>query len=92
MKFINLTRRMEIGANCYYLEIGDERLILDCGMHPKLEGEAALPNLGLVEDGSLDAIVVSHAHLDHIGSLPVLMRRQRRAAVFMTSPTARLGA
>ena len=44
LKFINLTRRTEIGANCYYLEAAGQRLVLDCGMHPKLEGEEALPN------------------------------------------------
>ncbi len=42
-------------------------------------------------DGELDAIIVTHAHLDHIGSLPVLMRRQPRARVFMSPPTAYLG-
>ena len=41
MKFINLTRATEIGANCYYLESGDESFILDCGMHPKREGDEA---------------------------------------------------
>ena len=35
MKFINLTRHTEIGANSYYLEAGGGRLILDSGMHPK---------------------------------------------------------
>jgi Cft2 family RNA processing exonuclease len=90
MRFINLTRRTEIGANSYFLELGGKKLVLDAGLHPKQEGEAALPNYKLVTDGSLDAILVSHAHQDHIGSLPVLMRRQPQAAVFMTGPTAKL--
>jgi Cft2 family RNA processing exonuclease len=38
LKFINLTRRTEIGANSYYIEIGGHRLVLDCGMHPKNDG------------------------------------------------------
>jgi Cft2 family RNA processing exonuclease len=91
MRFTNLTRATEIGANSYLLELGGQRLVLDCGMHPKLEGEAALPNLHLVPDGSLDSILISHSHLDHIGSLPVLMRRQPQARVLMSAPTARLG-
>ena len=91
MKFINLTRQTEIGANCYYLEAGDERLILDCGMHPKQEGEEALPNLQALGDREIDAIIVSHAHQDHIGTLPVLMRRQPDARVFMTEATAAIG-
>jgi Cft2 family RNA processing exonuclease len=91
LKFLNLTRRTEIGANCYYLETGDQRLVLDCGMHPKEMGEAALPNLPLIGERQLDAIIVSHAHLDHIGSLPVLMRRHPEATVFMTEATAQIG-
>jgi Cft2 family RNA processing exonuclease len=90
MRFINLTRRTEIGANAYFLELGGKKLVLDAGLHPKQEGEAALPNYRLVQDGSLDAILVSHAHQDHIGSLPVLMRRHPQAPVFMTDPTAKL--
>jgi len=43
LKFTNLTRHTEIGANSYYLEIGRNRLLLDCGMHPKNTGEDALP-------------------------------------------------
>ena len=90
MRFINLTRRTEIGANAYFLELGGKKLVLDAGLHPKQEGEAALPNFRLVQDGSLDAILVSHAHQDHVGSLPVLMRRHPQARVFMTDPTAKL--
>ena len=91
MRFTNLTRRTEIGANSYLLEFDGRRVVLDCGMHPKFEGEDATPDLRLVPDGELDAIIVTHAHLDHIGSLPVLMRRQPRARVFMSPPTAQLG-
>ncbi len=91
MKFINLTRQIEIGANSYYLEIEDQHLILDCGMHPKQEGDGALPNLQAIGDRDVDAIIVSHAHQDHIGTLPVLMRRQPQARVFMTEATAEIG-
>ena len=91
MKFINLTRRTEIGANSYYFEAAGQRLVLDCGMHPKQEGEEALPNFRVLDDRPLDAIIVSHAHLDHIGTLPVLMRRQPDAQIFMTETTAEIG-
>ena len=92
MKFINLTRHTEIGANSYYLEIGDQRLVLDCGMHPKNEGDDALPNFKTIADRPLDAILISHSHQDHIGTLPVLMRRQPNARVFMPEATADIGA
>ena len=91
MKFTNLTRATEIGANCYYLELGGQALVLDCGMHPKQDGDDALPNFEAIGDRRVDAIVVSHAHQDHIGTLPVLMRRQPQARVFMTEATAEIG-
>lgn len=91
MKFINLTRRIEIGANSYYLEAAGRRLVLDSGMHPKFDGEEALPNLKALGDRPVDAIIISHSHQDHIGTLPVLMRRQPQARVFMTEPTTEIG-
>jgi Cft2 family RNA processing exonuclease len=91
LKFINLTRHTEIGANSYYLEIGRNRLLLDCGMHPKNTGEDALPNFKAVADRPIEAILVSHAHQDHIGTLPVAMRRFPSAQIFMTEATADVG-
>jgi Cft2 family RNA processing exonuclease len=91
LKFINLTRRTEIGANSYFLEIGGHRLVLDCGMHPKDTGEEALPNLKAIAGREIEAILISHAHQDHIGTLPVLMRRFPSASVFMTEATAEIG-
>jgi Cft2 family RNA processing exonuclease len=89
--FINLTRRTEIGANSYYLEIGSARLVIDCGMHPKNVGEDALPNFKPIVNRRLDAILISHSHQDHIGTLPLLMRRQPGARVFMTEAAAEIG-
>ena len=60
-------------------------------MHPKFEGEEALPNWKALGDRRLDAIIVSHSHQDHIGTLPVLMRRQPQARVYMTEPTGEIG-
>jgi Cft2 family RNA processing exonuclease len=90
MRFINLTRRTEIGANSYFLELEGRKLVVDAGLHPKEENEAALPMYRLVPNGSLDAILISHAHQDHVGSLPVLMRRQPQARVLMTHATSKL--
>ncbi len=90
MKFINLTRRTEIGANCYYLESGGQSFVLDCGMHPKEEGEEALPNFGRSATGSSTRSSFP-TRTRTIGTLPVLMRRQPNARVFMTEATAEIG-
>ncbi len=89
--FTNLTGALEIGANSYLIETGGRRVLLDAGYHPKRSGTDGLPRLDLVKDDSIDAMVLSHAHHDHIGSLPVVMRRHPRAPVFMTEPTRLLG-
>lgn len=91
MELVNLTRRVEIGANSYLLEAGGKRLVLDCGMHPKERGLAATPDYSLIDPGSVDAIVITHAHQDHIGSLPVLTRVEQSAPVYLTEPTRRIG-
>jgi Cft2 family RNA processing exonuclease len=91
LKFINLTRHTEIGANSYYLELSRHRLLLDCGMHPKNTGEDALPNFKAIADREVEAILMSHAHQDHIGTLPLAMRRFPGARVFMTEATADVG-
>lgn len=90
MRFLNLTRRNEIGANCYALDLGGKRIVLDSGLHPTQEGLDALPDFGSLPDGSVDAILLSHAHQDHIGSLPVLARRQPNARIFASEPTRQI--
>ena len=85
-----LTRANEIGANCYLLELAGLRIIIDAGMHPKQKGAAALPRYEDLPFDSIDAIFVSHSHLDHVGTLPVLMRDQPTARVYMTAATCAL--
>src|SRR6266446_5743784 len=60
-------------------------------MHPKNTGEDALPNFKAIGDREVEAILMSHAHQDHIGTLPVAMRRFPGARVFMTEATAEIG-
>lgn len=86
--FQSLLRGVGIGANCYVLDTGMERIVLDAGMHPKEKGLDCLPDLKLLEDDTADAIVITHAHLDHVGALPVVMRRHPDAQVFMSEMTA----
>ncbi len=88
--FTSLARATEIGANSYLLRFGAARVLVDGGMHPKREGAEALPDLGGLDFGSLDAAVLSHAHLDHSGALPVVQRQNPTMPVFMTEPTAAL--
>lgn len=88
MTLTNLTRANEIGANSYLLDFGaDGRVVLDAGMHPRAEGSHGLPRLENLKFDSVDTILVSHAHHDHTGALPLLMRDHPGARVFMSEPT-----
>jgi Cft2 family RNA processing exonuclease len=66
-------------------------MLLDSGMHPKSTGEDALPLFKAIADREVEAILVSHAHQDHIGTLLPAMRRFPNAQVFMTESTAEVG-
>ena len=76
----------EIGANSYLLNFDGIPLLLDAGLHPKKYGLESLPEYGGIT-GELEAIFISHAHLDHVGSLPVINRHQPQAPIFATIPT-----
>ena len=59
-------------------------------MHPKKEGKAAMPDFDSLEPNSVEAVFLSHSHLDHLGTLPVLQEKQPAAEVFMTPAAAAL--
>ncbi|MEW6259565.1 MAG: MBL fold metallo-hydrolase [Thermodesulfobacteriota bacterium] len=82
----------EIGANSYLLRWGDYQILLDAGFNPAKIGYDALPHLDLIDNDGLDAIIITHAHLDHIGSLPYIVNHHFKigAKIFMTEPTAAL--
>lgn len=84
MKVVNLNPRDDVGASAWWLEIEGHNLLLDSGTHPKYEGRESLPLFDRVADRELDAIAVSHCHLDHVGSLPVALRHFPHANVLMT--------
>ncbi|HVU22648.1 MAG TPA: MBL fold metallo-hydrolase [Opitutus sp.] len=84
MKLIDLNRDGGIGANSLFIQLGDLRVLVDCGLHPKKVGRAATPDFTPLRGQPLDLIIITHCHLDHIGSLPVAMREHPETPVIMT--------
>lgn len=80
----------DIGANGVAIEFGPFRFVIDAGLDPKRLGNKALPNFGLLPKNSVDFVVLTHCHLDHLGSLPVLMAQQTKAKVLLSYPTSLL--
>ena len=74
MRIVNLNPDTDIGASSWFVEIEGHRILLDAGMHPKLEGRAGLPLFQTVQQEDVDAIAISHCHHDHVGALPVALR------------------
>jgi len=90
MKLIDLNPEGGIGANAMFVQIGDLKILIDCGLNPKLAGRAATPKLDLIRDVELDLIIITHCHLDHIGSLPVVMMQHPNTPVLMTQSSRML--
>ena len=70
IEFLPLGGAVEIGANCYYLNINNVGIILDCGMHPQKTGLDSLPKFDLLEDRPTD-YVLTHCVYAGLGRLAV---------------------
>lgn len=79
----------EVGASCLLVEAAGRRVLVDAGIRPGALDP--LPDLGRLQDlGGVDAIVVTHAHADHIGALPLVTGAFPIVPLLTTAPTAAL--
>lgn len=90
MRITDLNREGGIGSNSLLVEMGAFTFVVDAGLHPKLAGLAATPDFSVLEGREIDFIVVTHCHLDHIGSLPILLQKCPEARVLMSLPSQML--
>src|SRR5580658_4857327 len=90
MKLIDLNRDGGIGANSLFIQLGDLNILVDSGLHPKKVGRRATPDHSVLRGKNLDLIIITHCHLDHIGSLPVTMREHPNTPVIMTTSSRML--
>ncbi|MFO1500460.1 MAG: MBL fold metallo-hydrolase, partial [Verrucomicrobiota bacterium] len=84
MRIVNLNPDTDIGASAWFVELEGNGLLLDAGVHPKREGRESLPLYDLVKQEAIDAVVITHCHHDHVGSLPVALRYFPKAQVLMS--------
>jgi len=79
----------QVGRSCLFLQTPESRILLDCGidvaadesnMYPLLEA----PEFNIKE---LDAVIVTHSHLDHCGFVPYLFKYGYKGPVYCTAPT-----
>ncbi len=80
---------MEVGRSAILVETGESRVLLDLGVNPGGNGFDMYPRLDVdqLRPEELDAVIVTHAHLDHMGLVPYLFKYGYRGPVFVTKPT-----
>tara|TARA_Y100000310_G_scaffold270277_1_gene283976 strand:+ start:720 stop:2621 length:1902 start_codon:yes stop_codon:yes gene_type:complete len=84
----------QVGRSCLYLQTPESRILLDCGANIATSGRDAYPYFDIPEFNinELDAVIISHPHLDHIGLVPYLYKMGYRGPVYFTAPTRDIGA
>ncbi|MCX6749812.1 MAG: beta-CASP ribonuclease aCPSF1 [Candidatus Pacearchaeota archaeon] len=84
----------EVGRSCLLLQTPNSKVLLDCGINVAGHGKDKFPYFDIPEFNiqQLDAVIISHAHLDHVGLLPYLYKMGYKGPVYMTDPTMDLAA
>src|SRR5438067_2902809 len=81
----------DVTGSCHLLEVAEKKILIDCGL---LQGSRELneENAGAFgfEAGSIDFVLLTHAHLDHCGRLPLLAKRGFKGEIISTAATAEL--
>lgn len=88
MKLTFLGATHEVTGSCFMLEACQRKILVDCGMEqgPDVFENAELP----VKAEKIDMVLLTHAHMDHSGKLPLLYKEGFRGQIFATSATADL--
>ena len=83
----------EVTGSCHILHVGGRKVLLDCGLIQGGRKDEARNRDPFPFDASkIDAVVLSHAHLDHCGRLPLLVKRGFRGPVFAQEASCELTA
>ena len=88
MKITFLGANHEVTGSCTLLEAAGRRFLIDCGME---QGKDVYENQPIpVAPGEIDWVLATHAHIDHTGMLPLLVRNGFRGKIYATNPTVEL--
>ncbi len=84
----------QVGRSCLLLQTPNSKVLLDCGIDVASSGSDKFPffNIPEFDISQLDAVIISHAHLDHVGLLPYLYKMGYKGPVYMTTPSRDIAA
>lgn len=78
----------EVGRSCYLLQTRHSKILIDCGVNVSNVSETPYLYLPEVQPlDSIDAVVITHAHLDHCGLVPLLYKFNYNGPIYVTPPT-----
>jgi len=81
----------EVTGTCYLLESGSHKVLIDCGIYQGGNGDSQRNLLPFpFKPQEIDAVFVTHPHMDHVGRVPQLVKRGYRGPIFATPPTVEL--
>ncbi len=94
IKLISHGAAREVTGTCHEIQIGDKRILLDCGMFQGKRSESAVKNatFNFKPKTDIDAVVLSHAHADHAARLPLLYKLGFAGPIYATHATQDLSA
>lgn len=83
----------EVTGSCHILRVGGKTILLDCGLYQGRRAQSRAKNERLpVAPEQVDAVLLSHAHVDHAGRLPYLVRMGYTGSIWTTAATRDLSA
>jgi predicted metal-dependent RNase len=78
---------LEVGGSSILIKINNRNILFDAGIRQNASKDS-MPNFRDIQTyGGLDAIIISHAHLDHIGCLPIISKEYPNAKIYMNNMT-----
>lgn len=95
MEIVFLGGTKEVGASSVLIKAGTKNILIDAGIKVNEDGKEALPDFSILENlqkegQTLDAVIISHAHLDHCGALPLVNRMFPETRIYCTVPSKAL--
>ncbi len=84
----------QVGRSCMLLQTPDSKILIDCGVDVSANNSDRFPHFDIPDFNieAIDAVIISHAHLDHSGLVPYLYKMGYKGPVYMTPPTRDISA